>query len=33
LLVKDKLLSKKKKKSTLKEMVNEILINADGDAI
>jgi hypothetical protein len=33
LLVKDKLLSKKKKKSTLKEMVNEILVNADGDAI
>jgi hypothetical protein len=33
LLVKDKLLSKKNKKSTLKEMVNEIIVNADGDAI
>jgi len=32
LLVKDKLLSKNKK-STLKEMVNEILVNADRNAI
>jgi len=33
LLVKDKLLSKKNKKSTLKEMVNEILVNTDKNAI
>lgn len=33
LLVKDKLLSKKKKKSTLKEMVNEILVHGNEDMV